>query len=181
MGDPLSSLIVGLLVIAAGALLAWPHTGLLARWTRSSRNSQRVRIEDALKHIYDCEYRRLVCTRQSIAGVLSVSADDSARLLSRLEELGLLRSQGEGFALTDEGRSYALRIIRVHRLWDRYLADETGVEQTEWHTEAEQHEHLLTAAEETSLPRAWETPAMIPMATRSRHVPASSLGHRGCP
>ena len=175
MNDPLIALIAGILVIAVAAFVVWPRKGIIARWVQSSRNSQRVRIEDALKHIYDCEYRRLVCTRQSIAGAISVSGDDAARLLSRLEELGLLRSQGDGFALTDEGRSYALRIIRVHRLWERYLADETGVAQTDWHREAEQHEHLLTASEADELAARMGNPRFDPhgdpIPTRTGQLP----------
>jgi DtxR family Mn-dependent transcriptional regulator len=175
MGDPLSALIIGLLLLGVAVLILWPRKGLLARWNQLARNSQRVRIEDALKHIYDCEYRRLVCTRQSIAGALSVSGDDAARLLSRLEELGLLRSQGEGFALTEEGRSYALRVIRVHRLWERYLADETGVEQIDWHREAEKHEHLLTAAEADALAARMGNPRFDPhgdpIPTRTGQLP----------
>jgi DtxR family Mn-dependent transcriptional regulator len=175
MDDPLSALVVGLLLLGAVALVVWPRKGLIARWRQSARNSQRVRIEDALKHIYDCEYRRLICTRQSVAGVLMVSVDDAARLLARLEELGLLRSQGDGFALTDEGRSYALRVIRVHRLWERYLADETGVANTEWHRQAEEREHLLTAADADALAARMGNPRFDPhgdpIPTRTGQIP----------
>jgi DtxR family Mn-dependent transcriptional regulator len=46
--------------------------------------------------------------------------------------------------LTDLGRSYALRVIRVHRIWERYLADETGVKEIHWHGEADYQEHAIT-------------------------------------
>jgi DtxR family Mn-dependent transcriptional regulator len=108
-------------------------------------------MEDALKHLYDCEYKKLVCTSQSIAGALSISADDATELLARLEGLSLIRSEGAGFMLTQEGRSYALRIIRVHRLWERYLADETGTKETDWHPQAELQEHRLTSAQADAL------------------------------
>jgi DtxR family Mn-dependent transcriptional regulator len=111
----------------------------------------RVHMEDALKHLYDCEYRNLIGTRQSIAGALEVSHDDAASLLVKLEEMGLVKSQGDGSRLTEEGRSYALRVIRVHRLWERYLADETGLPEMEWHADAERREHLLTPNEVETL------------------------------
>ncbi len=175
MVDPLNALIGGILILLVAAFILWPRKGLLARWIQSSKISQRVRIEDALKHLYDCEYRQLVCTRQSISGSLSISGDDAARLLSRLEDLGLLRSRGAGFVLTDEGRSYALRVIRVHRLWERYLADETGIDQTDWHREAEQHEHVLTVAEADALAARMGNPRFDPhgdpIPTRSGQLP----------
>jgi DtxR family Mn-dependent transcriptional regulator len=46
--------------------------------------------------------------------------------------------------LTAEGRSYALRVIRVHRLWERFLADRTGVAESQWHHQADRKEHHLT-------------------------------------
>ena len=62
-----------------------------------------------------------------------------------------MQSHGEGFELTNEGRSYALRMIRVHRLWERYLADETGLAETEWHRRAEKLEHNMTEQEAEAL------------------------------
>ena len=43
--------------------------------------------------------------------------------------------------LTPDGRREALRVIRIHRLWERYLADETGLDAREWHAHAERREH----------------------------------------
>jgi len=58
--------------------------------------------------------------------------------------MGLVSAKKDALVLTSEGRSYALRIIRVHRLWERYLADETSVTENEWHINAEEVEHTLT-------------------------------------
>lgn len=70
-----------------------------------------------------------------------------------MERLGLIVSAEGGFRLTAEGRSEALRVIRIHRLWERYLADETGLEPERWHPEAERREHRTSAeqAEELSV------------------------------
>ncbi len=59
--------------------------------------------------------------------------------------------QGGEFHLTPAGRNYALHIIRVHRLWERYLADETGYLATEWHDQAEWYEHVLSPDEADEL------------------------------
>lgn len=133
--------ISGLLILA---LIFWPNKGLFFLWARARRNTQRVLLEDALKYLFDCEYKHIPCRLNSIAGNLGISADRSTKLLSRLRSMGLIEWQNDTFHLTDAGRSYALRIIRVHRIWERYLADETGVSQMEWHGEADSIEHHIS-------------------------------------
>ncbi|MBX2991335.1 MAG: DtxR family transcriptional regulator [Bacteroidetes bacterium] len=148
--------------IAILAIVFWPDSGVWPRWRRSLQNTRRVRIEDALKHLYDCEYKQLTATHKSVAGALSISGDEVARLLERLEELNLLRSEGEMLTLTEDGRAYALRVIRMHRLWERYLADETGLSETEWHYHAEEKEHILTADQADALAIQMGNPSFDP-------------------
>jgi DtxR family Mn-dependent transcriptional regulator len=151
MMDPVHALIMFGIVSAAAALLLTPKYGLYSRWKRARRGMKRVAVEDALKHIFDCEYKNITCTTESIAGALLISTDESADLLTRLSSMGLLVTDDNGVRLTPNGNSYALRIIRVHRLWERYLADETSVPSTEWHASAEQAEHVLTPEEAEAL------------------------------
>lgn len=147
MTDPLLTLIIGSGIILLAFISFFPEKGLIARMRRSKTISKRVLIEDALKHLYNCEYNNVSCTLNSVAGKLSISEDDAAELITKLEDMGLLFSQHETLQLSSEGRSYALRIIRVHRLWEKYLADETGVDEREWHHSAEEHEHKLTSSD----------------------------------
>lgn len=149
--NPGMTLLVGLLIVALAALIVWPRVGLWARWQDMRRKSRRVLIEDTLKHLYDYEYKSLVPTHQSLSGILGISPDAASELLSSLESLGLVRTEKGGFALTEDGRSYALRVVRMHRLWERYLADQTGVDEKRWHPEAEKKEHDLTVAQADAL------------------------------
>jgi DtxR family Mn-dependent transcriptional regulator len=151
MIDPLGSLLAAALMAVAAYLLFRPAHGYFWRWQRVRRMTERVLTEDALKHLYDCEYRGRTPTVQSLSGALAISGDLAAGLLARLEALELLKSEGEGFRLTPAGRDYALRVIRVHRLWERYLSDETGVREAEWHGEAESREHDLSPAQADAL------------------------------
>ncbi len=141
---PGATLLIGLLILGIIIWVFWPKKGLLSRWTRSSMNAQRVLLEDALKFVFDCEYKNIPCGLNSIAGNLNISTDKAAKLLDRLRTMGLIQMDDRAFELTDTGRSYALRIIRVHRIWERYLADETGVGQMEWHGEADYKEHRMS-------------------------------------
>ena len=58
MIDPVLALTVAVVGGAALVLLFWPGVGLFWRLLRLLRTSDRVLIEDALKHLYDCEYRK---------------------------------------------------------------------------------------------------------------------------
>lgn len=151
--NPLLALVVLAAVIALAAVVAWPDRGWLWRWRSGWRVLHRTRTEDALKHLFDCEYQGRQATHQSLVGVLRLGGRRSTELLARMERLGLIVSAEGGFRLTAEGRSEALRVIRIHRLWERYLADETGLEPERWHPEAERREHRTSAeqAEELSV------------------------------
>ena len=169
MVDPLLALLVFGVVVLAVALVLWPGGGLLARIRRFRALSERVRLEDALKHVYMCERTGPHCTLESLAGRLEVSTGGRGDRCSRTwRTWGWCELGGEEPALTDDGRRSALHIVRTHRLWERYLADRTGVPAGEWHDEAERMEHTLTAEERTRSRAGSATPAGIRTATRSR-------------
>ena len=102
-------------------------------------------MEDALKHIHCCEYEKPCrATLESLAGVLSIRLEEAVALLTQLRELKLLKWVGETFQLTEEGRRLARHIIRAHRLYETYLAQESGFSETLWHQKAERAEHNLS-------------------------------------
>ena len=162
MTNPLITLLIGSLIILLGLVSFFPGKGIYARIRKSKSISKKVLIEDALKHLYTCEYNNVSCTINSVAGKLSISEDDAAKLVAKLEDMGLLVSQHESLQLSSEGRSYALRIVRVHRLWEKYLADETSVDEREWHHSAEQAEHKLSESEAEALAAQIGNPVFDP-------------------
>lgn len=109
--------------------------------------NERILFEDALKHLYDCEYNSVDCTPSSVGGHLSVSKKRALEIIAGLEKLKLITSGAGKLHLTDEGRSYALRVVRIHRLWEQYLADTAGITEAAWHSLAEEKEHQITAEE----------------------------------
>jgi DtxR family Mn-dependent transcriptional regulator len=145
------ALTIAVVLLAAAVIVFWPDRGIYPRRLRMRRIRDRVEHEDALKHAYDCESRGEVCSLAGLAGVLGAGPDRTAAVVATLEEHGLMEHIAGSLRLTATGREYALRIIRAHRLWERYLAEETGFEATEWHREAERREHLLTAADVDAL------------------------------
>jgi len=149
--DPAFALTLFFLGGVVLAVCFWPKRGVVARVRRMSRSTERIRVEDALKHLYAVEYRGRSASTASLAGALEVSQIVAARTVQRLMEHGLAVVRDEVPTLTDEGRNYATRILRSHRLWERYLADRTNVKPEEWHTSAEDVEHEVTSVEAEEL------------------------------
>jgi DtxR family Mn-dependent transcriptional regulator len=151
MIDPVFALIIGLGFLAAMVLLLWPVRGLLWRWLRALQATERVLIEDALKHLFDSEYKERVANLHTLSGALAVTGNRAFELLRRLQEQDLVTFDGEGYRLTPQGRKHALKVVRIHRLWERYLAEETGLAPDAWHPEAEIREHTTTPEEAEEL------------------------------
>lgn len=151
MVNPLIALLVSLIAVVVLALLFWPRRGLVPRLRQGRRMTRRVLSEDALKHIYNCEIEGRKPTIPSIAGVLQINLNETAELTSQMEADGLVQTRHGEIALTDNGREAALHIIRAHRLWERYLAEETGFNEEAWHERAEHQEHALSPAEADAL------------------------------
>ena len=142
--NPLMALVVFLTVIVVLSIVFWPKIGLYTRYKKASRNTKKELMEDALKHLHDYEYNKLNVTLNSIAGNLNISADKASNIVENLKKLNLVTLDNQSISLTSDGRSYALRIIRIHRLWENYLAEETSINEIDWHDEAEKVEHILS-------------------------------------
>ena len=134
----------GFLVLAAFSLLFWPKGGLIGHLQHVGQLNERVQREDALKHLYNNERSSKPTSLESLAGALGISTAKAAQLLQGMQEQELLNLSGDGFRLTPTGDGYAVKIIRAHRLWERYLADETGFAEAKWHDLAERYEHQLS-------------------------------------
>ncbi len=134
----------GLASIAGLVAVLWPQRGAAAILRRNMRLSERVLIEDALKHVHECRYQDRKAQVEGIAGKLSISMNRATSLVSRMTRDELLVADAEGLDLTDTGSDAAIHLIRAHRLWERYLSEETGYDEREWHERAEIMEHDLS-------------------------------------
>ena len=144
MYDPFLALVAAAVVTIVVLVVFWPQRGLVPRWRRERRMTKRVLSEDALKHIYNRELDGRHPSMESIAGALNISLNETADLFAQMEADGLVQVKEGNIHLTSKGREAALHIIRAHRLWERYLAEETGYTEEVWHEEADLYEHSLT-------------------------------------
>ena len=131
-------------IVVLGLWAVWPKVGLVSHWQQARSLAARSRREDVLKHILKCEANSQAPTIHSVAGVLGVSPNRAAELLSRMEARGLISHHEGRLRLRPPGRELAVHVVRAHRLWESYLADQTGVSEAQWHHEAERQEHLLS-------------------------------------
>lgn len=132
-------------------LLLAPRFGVLSRWRVARRDQSRVRREDALKHILKCEVNGQQPTLTGVTGALRISDDAAADLLRDMEQQRLVSHTAGKLALLPAGRELALHVVRAHRLWERYLAEETGVHEVQWHRLAEQKEHAISPEQASAL------------------------------
>ena len=160
--EPITAIIIGLIVLALTAFVVWPKNGIIAIWNRYIWNTKKVLIEDALKLIYQLEDEKITATVQKIEETLSISSSKAFELVAKLEKIKLITKIHKKIELTTEGRNYSLQVIRNHRLWERFLADETGTREVDWHTEAEYAEHTLTPTQADELAAKIGNPLVDP-------------------
>jgi DtxR family Mn-dependent transcriptional regulator len=144
--DPRVALLTFVLVVVVAAVVLWPTRAALVR-RRSPRRPDHVLLEDALKHLLHAASEGHPVGPEHLAGALEIRRERALGVLTRLQDSGLARAEGARVVLTEEGRARALRIVRTHRLLERYLADRTGVEPEEWHDLADAGEHDLSVEE----------------------------------
>ena len=164
--SPLPIVLVALAVLLAG--------GLLVRMLdRREERRRRARTEDALKHLFDQEYRGRRGSFTSLGGVLRLDDRRLMQLLARMQKQGLVVASGQEFQLTAEGERVARQVVRAHRLLERYFADEARLPLRDVHAAAERREHALTpdqidALHDTTSSSTLRTPGSSPL-VRSRY------------
>jgi DtxR family transcriptional regulator, Mn-dependent transcriptional regulator len=181
MFESLLSLILFVVVIALAYWLLRPNRGAYWRWRKARLLTARVLREDALKHLHRCERYGRFASVDSVAGALQIGANAAADLLAELQAQALVDLEADGFRLTPQGREYALHIIRAHRLWERYLADETGISQEQWHDQAEVAEHRISPRAADSLAAELGNPTHDPHGDPIPTAAGEMIHHGGQP
>ena len=99
----------------------------------------------------------------SVAARLGISPVSASEMIHRLEERRLVEHQRyRGVRLTRPGRDHARALIRRHRLWERFLADELGLAWENVHDLACELEHAVGAEVTEALAERLGQPAACP-------------------
>lgn len=160
--------------LAAVIVLVLPRYGLWPLLAQQRRQRRREQAEDTLKHLLDHESRGRTASFSSIAGTLRVGDSALMTLLTQMENQGLLEARDQEFRLTNDGKRLAVHVVRAHRLWERYLADEARLPIKRVHSEAERREHGVSALDldrlEAQLGHPTQDPHGDPIPTREGYI-----------
>jgi manganese/zinc/iron transport system permease protein len=127
---PLMALAVTLVFLAAAT--AGPRRGWIPTALRKRRAGQRILREDILKRLWMREENGQPPEANSLSGNMK-------SLIHR----GLVERRAGQVRLTGHGRENAARLVRSHRLWERYLTDHAAYKADHVHDEAERAEHWI--------------------------------------
>lgn len=158
------AIVVCLTVLAVGSALLAPQNGILARWVRRSAHSLKTACENVLKAVYLHQERtHLVAPFSPADREFSFMTVWQRRIaFSKLLADGQLSRDGDAYRLTDKGEVEAMRIVRLHRLWEIYLAEELRIAPDHVHDDAESLEHLITPEIEKRLEAQLNYPTFDP-------------------
>ena len=150
VSNPIFNLIIFVILSVLAYLLFRPTKGWFWMFKNNLKVNEKTVIEDVLKRLFHYENSSKKATIDSLTRSLKFNDGLIIDVLKEMSIKELIELDGEDLSLTNSGRDYALKIVRVHRLWEKYLAEKTGFDKLEWHDRAEDMEHHLSQ-EETNL------------------------------
>lgn len=160
--NPLTALLLFFGIVALLFLLFRPKKGWFWLIQVNKQSSRKVIIEDILKLLYHSENEDKLLNVVDITRTLKDSDDQIIESLNEMAQHKLVNLEGVHVKLTQTGSEYGLRMVRAHRLWEKFLAEKTGFAEAEWHKIAEQKEHELTDAETNMLSARLGNPQFDP-------------------
>lgn len=151
----------GPLIVLISSLIAFfslcfsPKKGIFFRYCRYRLFHLRCLEENFLKEIWKKK-------EVDLKELGHYSLFTSRWIISRLIYQGFVIKNGQKFSLTQDGKSKALTIVRLHRLWELYLTEQLGVHAEKVHGNAEEMEHILTPELEKRLTHLLSNPKKDP-------------------
>ena len=151
MTNPAIYLLIFGIIVAILVVLFYPKTGFYWRLQQSFKADPKILIEDILKKLYHAEDNGNNLNSNDIIASLNGSPKKILETIAEMKEKELIGFNNGDIKLTETGMDYALRIIRVHRLWEKYLSEKTGFAKKDWHEIAEKMEHELDSSQTKEL------------------------------
>lgn len=118
-------------------------------------------FEEYCVTIWDLHEDDITVIQARIAERLEVSRPAVSEMIRKMEAAGLVKVDGS-VCLTDEGTQLAEKVVRRHRLAERFLTDILGLSWTDAHTEAGKWEHIISDQVEDALIRVLGQPTTCP-------------------
>jgi DtxR family Mn-dependent transcriptional regulator len=119
-------------------------------------------FEEYCETIFELSEEGIRVVQARISERLAISRPSVSGMVKRLAAEGLVRLDGAEIILTEAGRALAERVVRRHRLAERFLCDVLGLNWAEAHHEAGKWEHVIGPAVEDALVRVLGDPTTCP-------------------
>lgn len=132
-----------------------PKRGVLYRLVRQNTIRKTINDENVLKVFYQiAEETKNFKVLRSLDEIIQRRNYDPSmlnKIMIRLVKQGYLEKIGKMWSLTEEGKTKAQRVVKIHRLWELYLTTHLKIAPDHVHDDAETIEHLLTPELEARL------------------------------
>lgn len=120
-------------------------------------------IEEYLETLYKLSQEKELVNTSNISKELSIAPASVTQMLQRLAKMGLVDySPYRGVKLTMKGYKMAEKVIRKHRLLERFLYDVLNLKQDKIHQQACEMEHALSDDAERALCQLLKQPSYCP-------------------
>ena len=128
-------------------------------------------FEEYCEAIWELAEDDIAVIQARIAERLEVSRPAVSEMIRKLEAEGLVDMDANRIALTDDGRGLAERVVRRHRLAERFLTDILGLSWAVAHQEAGKWEHVMSTDVEAAMDQLLGSPTTCP---HGNPIPGSS-------
>jgi len=119
-------------------------------------------FEEYCEAIYELHEDDVDVIQARIADRLMVSRPAVSEMIKRLEHEGLVTIDHNAIGLTADGKRLAERVVRRHRLAERFLTDILGLSWADAHKEAGKWEHVISTPVEEAIVRVLGDPTTCP-------------------
>ena len=119
-------------------------------------------FEEYCECIYELAEDNLEVIQARIAERLKVSRPSVSEMIKRLTEEGLCQVAGGNITLTAKGEELAQRVVRRHRIAERFMTDILGLSWALAHREAGRWEHVMSDEVEEAMSRKLGNPTTCP-------------------
>jgi DtxR family Mn-dependent transcriptional regulator len=144
-------------------------------------------FEEYCEAVFELREDDIDVIQARIAERLEVSRPAVSEMIKRMESEGLIGLDGTTVRLTADGTRVAERVVRRHRLAERFLTDVLELSWADAHAEAGKWEHVISDPVEEALDRLLGQPTTCPHGnpipgsdyTAPRSVPLDEIGAGG--
>ncbi|MFT3852531.1 MAG: metal-dependent transcriptional regulator [Ilumatobacteraceae bacterium] len=119
-------------------------------------------FEEYCECIFELAEDDVAVIQARIADRLQVSRPAVSEMIRRLDAEGLVTTEGNAIRLTTEGQQLAQKVVRRHRIAERFLTDMLGLSWALAHHEAGKWEHVMSDEVEAALDRVLGNPTTCP-------------------